>query len=284
MTHTSIAPPWLPLTRAVLLDMDGTLVDSDAHVERAWRVWAAEYGVDADQIMAIQPGRAAANTVRAVRPDLDDEGVARAAARQSDLQLGDAPFTTPLPGAHELLATLDRLGLPWAVVTGAVRQLALARLSAAGIDAPILVTVDEVASGKPAPDCFLLAARRLGADPASCLVIEDARAGIQAGQAAGARVAALRGLPADLTIPDLPTLTTLLEQHLGADARTRRRTGEGIAAGPELGREVSGARVTEPAHKANGARGTEPAWRTNGALAAEPQDGASGGRAPGLGG
>jgi HAD superfamily hydrolase (TIGR01509 family) len=160
--------------------------------------------------MAIQPGRAAANTVRAVRPDLDEDAVARAAGRQSDLQLGDAPATTPLPGAHELLATLDRLDLPWAIVTGAVRPLALARLGAAGIDPPVLVTVDEVASGKPAPDCFLLAARRVGVDPASCLVVEDAAAGIEAGQAAGARVAALRGLPADLTIADLHALAALL--------------------------------------------------------------------------
>jgi HAD superfamily hydrolase (TIGR01509 family) len=220
MTRTTTAPSWLPLTRAVLLDMDGTLVDSDAHVERAWRAWSAEYGVDAERVMAIQPGRAAVNTVRAVRPDLDDAAVDRAAGRQSDLQLVDAPATTPLPGAHELLATLDRIGLPWAVATGAVRRLALARLRAAAIDPPILVTVDEVAKGKPAPDCFLLAARRVGVAPAHCLVVEDARAGIEAGQAAGARVAALRGLPADLAIADLHALAALLERGQGGGGTT----------------------------------------------------------------
>jgi HAD superfamily hydrolase (TIGR01509 family) len=209
-TDEAVAPAWLRDVRAVLLDMDGTLVDSDAHVERAWRVWAAEYGADLERVMAVQPGRAAESTVRIVAPHLDDAGVARAARRQSDLQLDDAPGTRALPGAHELLATLDELGLPWAVVTGAVRPLARDRLTAAGITPPLLVTVEEVAAGKPAPDGFLLAAARLGVDPGRCLVVEDAAAGIESGRRAGARVAALRGLRADLAVADLHELARLL--------------------------------------------------------------------------
>jgi HAD superfamily hydrolase (TIGR01509 family) len=216
-------PVWLREVRAVLLDMDGTLVDSDEDVERAWRTWAAEYGADVERVMAVQPGRAAESTVRIVAPHLDDAGVVEAARRQSELQLDDAPGTTPLPGAHELLATLDELGLPWAVVTGAVRPLAQGRLAAAGITPPELVTVDEVAAGKPEPDGFLLAAARLAVDPGRCLVVEDAPAGIESGRRAGARVAALRGLAADLTLADLDELTRLLRateaSARGADAQ-----------------------------------------------------------------
>jgi HAD superfamily hydrolase (TIGR01509 family) len=219
-------PVWLREVRAVLLDMDGTLVDSDADVERAWRTWAAEYGADVERVMAIQPGRAAESTVRIVAPHLDDAGVVEAARRQSELQIEDAPGTTPLPGARELLATLDELGLPWAVVTGAVRPLARARLAAAAITPPELVTVDEVAAGKPEPDGFLLAAARLAVEPGRCLVVEDAPAGIESGRRAGARVAALRGLSADLALADLHELTRMLR---AAEASARGAEAPGPA-------------------------------------------------------
>jgi HAD superfamily hydrolase (TIGR01509 family) len=219
-------PVWLREVRAVLLDMDGTLVDSDADVERAWRTWAAEYGADVERVMAIQPGRAAESTVRIVAPHLDDAGVVEAARRQSELQIDDAPGTTPLPGARELLATLDELGLPWAVVTGAVRPLARARLAAAAITPPELVTVDEVAAGKPEPDGFLLAAARLAVEPGRCLVVEDAPAGIESGRRAGARVAALRGLSADLALADLHELTRMLR---AAEASARGAEAPGPA-------------------------------------------------------
>jgi sugar-phosphatase len=67
-----------------------------------------------------------------------------------------------------------------------------------------------VPAGKPAPDGFLLAAARLGVAPRHCLVVEDSLPGVEAGQRAGALVAALRGLPADLGIADLCELAELL--------------------------------------------------------------------------
>src|SRR4051794_10420960 len=66
--------------RAVLFDMDGTLVDSDVAVERAWRTWSAEYGADPEAVLAVAHGRPSAPTVREARPDLDEEAVAAAAA------------------------------------------------------------------------------------------------------------------------------------------------------------------------------------------------------------
>src|SRR6476661_8693257 len=115
-------------------------------------------------------------------------------------------------GGRALLADLDRLGLPWAVVTSADVLLAQIRLAAAEIAPALLVTIDDVRHGKPDPEGYLLAARKLGADPRRCLVVEDAEAGVAAGRAAGAVVAGLRGVDADIQITDLHQLTSLLRQ------------------------------------------------------------------------
>jgi sugar-phosphatase len=197
----------LTIIEAVLFDMDGTLVDSDAAVERAWRVWAGEYGVDPAAVLAVAHGAPAERTVRLVLPDLTGAEVAEAAARQLTLQYDDLSDVVPAPGAHELLAALR---LPWAVVTSADVRLAKARLGAAGIEAPVLVTVEDVRVGKPDPEGYLRAAGLLGVAPQHCLVVEDAEVGVLAGRAAGALVAALKGIDGDLRIPDLGTLTRLL--------------------------------------------------------------------------
>lgn len=196
--------------RAVLLDMDGTLVDSDASVERAWTTWSAEHGLDPAAVLAIAHGSPADRTVRRLLPALDDAIVAEAAQRQLDLQYDDLSDVVAAPGAPELLAALDRTGLPWAVVTSADVRLAKARLGAAGIDPPLLVTVEDVRRGKPDPEGYLLAAGRLGVNPAACLVVEDSEPGLAAGRAAGMRTAALRGLDGDLRLVDLAQLAHLL--------------------------------------------------------------------------
>lgn len=196
--------------QAVLLDMDGTLVDSDAAVERAWRAWAGEYRVDLDGAPLIAHGMPAVGNVRRLRPDLSDDGAAAAAQRQLALQYDDVSDVNATPGARELLADLDRLGLPWAVVTSADPTLARVRLAAARIRPRLLVTAEDVRAGKPDPEGYQQAARRLGADPRRCLVVEDAEAGVAAGRAAGATVAALKGVPADIQIADLHQLRRLL--------------------------------------------------------------------------
>ena len=196
--------------QAVLLDMDGTLVDSDAAVERAWRAWAAEYQVDLGSAPPIASGMPAVGNVRRLRPDLSGDAAAAAAQRQLTLQYDDISDVTAAPGARELLRDLDQLSLPWAVVTSADPILAGVRLAAAGIRPAVLVTSQDVRAGKPDPEGYLQAARRLAADPGRCLVVEDAEAGVMAGRAAGATVAALRAVPADIQIADLHQLRRLL--------------------------------------------------------------------------
>ncbi len=191
--------------RAVLLDMDGTLVGSHASVERAWRTWAGYWGVDADEILATSHGRPADMTVREALPQLTDDEVSRAAAQQLSLQYEDLADIAALPGTDVLLAAIAELGLHWAVVTSADRRLAAARLGAAGIAPPVLLTAEDVDRGKPDPAAYLRAAELLGLPPEACLVVEDAEAGVTAGRAAGMRVAGVHG-----GLGDVPT-TTLTE-------------------------------------------------------------------------
>jgi sugar-phosphatase len=100
--------------------------------------------------------------------------------------------TTDTDGVVALPGAGDVLSLPSgrvAIATSCAAPLARARLAAAGLPVPdVLVTADQVEHGKPAPDPYLLAAERLGVDPAACLVLEDAPAGIAAGRAAGMTV------------------------------------------------------------------------------------------------
>jgi HAD superfamily hydrolase (TIGR01509 family) len=200
----------LATVRAVLFDMDGTLVESDAAVERAWRAWAGEYDVPEHEALSLAHGHPAESTARRLLPALDDDAVLVAAQRQLDLQYDDLADVHATPGAHELLAVLGRQDLPWAVVTSADERLARARLGAAGIEPPVLVSVDDIGAGKPDPEGYLLAARRLGIAPAGCLVVEDSEPGLVAGRAAGMATASLRGLPADLVLTDLGELARLL--------------------------------------------------------------------------
>ncbi len=190
--------------QAVLLDMDGTLVDSDAAVERSWRTWAAEYRVDPGRGPLVAHGLPALGNVRRLRPDLSEDEAAAAARYQLELEYVDVADITAAPGAPELLGEL--------VVTSADPPLARTRLAAAGIRPALLITIDDVRAGKPDPEGYLLAARKLGVDPRRCLVVEDAEAGVRAGRAAGAVVAALKGVPADIELADLYELTSLLGQ------------------------------------------------------------------------
>jgi mannitol-1-/sugar-/sorbitol-6-phosphatase len=198
--------------RAVLFDMDGTLVTSDEAVERAWTTWAHEYAVDPAAVLAIAHGSPAESTVDRMLHGIEEPARTQAANRQLQLQYDDLSDVSAAPGAVEVLATIERLGMPWAVVTSADRQLARARLGAAGIDAPVLVTIEDIEKGKPDPEGYLRAAELLETPPSACLVVEDAEVGLEAGRAAGAITAALKGLSGDVNLADLHQLAKLLDR------------------------------------------------------------------------
>jgi mannitol-1-/sugar-/sorbitol-6-phosphatase len=171
---------------AVLLDLDGTLIDSTAAVIRCWSAWATERGIDPERLRGYH-GVPARQIVRDLVPEPE---VAAASTRIDELELLDVRGIVALPGAPQTLAALP--GGRWAIVTSCTGRLAAARLGAAGLAAPqVLVTADDVTVGKPDPEPYRLGARRLGVDPARCLVIEDAPSGLAAGRSAGATTLAV---------------------------------------------------------------------------------------------
>ncbi|WP_448613765.1 HAD-IA family hydrolase [Modestobacter sp. URMC 112] len=189
--------------RGLLFDNDGVLVDSETGVESSWRRWAREHGLDADEVMAAVPGRRAADTVAVfVEPGRVEGSVALI----TRYELEDVDGTTAVPGVLQLVPQLD--GVPWAVVTSGVRELATARLRAAGVVPPaVVVTAEDVTAGKPDPEGYASAAARLGLAPADVLVLEDSGSGIAAGRAAGCRVVGIGegalASPADVVVRDL---------------------------------------------------------------------------------
>ena len=185
------------------------LVDSRAVVERTCRRWALRHHLDPEKALQIAHGRRTRDTVRAVAPHLETD---REAAWLDAAELADVAGLSVVPGSREFLAALP--ALRWGVVTSCGRALAVLRLASVGLPIPtILVTSEDVSQGKPAPDGYQLGAKRLGLDPAACVVFEDAAAGLAAARAAGAQVIALttmraaRDLPgADATIPDFTAI------------------------------------------------------------------------------
>jgi sugar-phosphatase len=198
---------------AVLSDLDGVLVDTGAEVERVWREWAVEQGLDPEEIARASHGVPARHVIAAVAPHLDAAGESERVDRIHAESGGEA-----LPGAAELLATS-----PLAVVTACSPPLAAARFRAAGLPAPaVLITSHDTERGKPHPDPYLAAAAALGVEPSRCVVIEDAPAGVAAGRAAGMTVWAvttthsageLRG--ADVVAADVAALLPALSARAG---------------------------------------------------------------------
>ncbi|MGW0605467.1 HAD-IA family hydrolase [Streptomyces sp. NPDC002640] len=192
--------------RALLLDMDGTLVNSDAAVERVWRRWAAEHGMDGDRVMRVAHGRQGYATMALLLPDRPMAENHADNVRLLAQETADTEGVVAVPGASEFLSSLR--GLPHALVTSADVALSTARMAAAGLTVPeIRVTAEDVSASKPDPEGFLKAAAELGIAPEDCLVFEDSEAGIAAGKAAGMRVVGIGERAAahgpDVVVPDL---------------------------------------------------------------------------------
>jgi sugar-phosphatase len=209
---------------AFLFDMDGTLLNSIDSANRAWSKWAAHHGVDFESMRKHMHGMRAIETIRRWGPanlDVEAEHEALTVAEMEDVH-----DITAINGAEAFIRALptDR----WALVTSAPRRLALRRIEAAGLPIPpLLVTAEDVAHGKPAPDCFLMAAEMLGVAPQDCLVWEDAPAGIAAAEAAGMAlvvIGAAHHHPVDThhpMVPNYDALEVLVEPGRGLQLAVR---------------------------------------------------------------
>ncbi|MGW3628714.1 HAD family hydrolase [Streptomyces sp. NPDC005122] len=187
--------------RALLLDMDGTLVNSDVVVERCWRRWADRHGLDGDEVMKVVHGRQGYASMAVLLPNRPMEQNHADNARMLAEETADMDGVVAVPGAAEFLASLA--GLPHALVTSADVGLSGARMAAAGLGLPdVRVTAESVGASKPDPEGFLKGAAELGVAPEDCVVFEDSGAGISAGRAAGMRVVGV-GPRAGLHRPDV---------------------------------------------------------------------------------
>lgn len=198
--------PITPWPHALLFDMDGTLIESHANVERAWATWATMHGLQVDEVLAMAHGLPADVTVGHWFPDAGAEEVAEMAAEQLQLQYDDVEGIETIDGVPELLEFLVDEAWPWAIYTSADAELARVRLEAAGLTPPVLVTRDQVDKGKPAPDGYLRAANILNISPPGCIVIEDTEVGLAAGRAAGMSTVGVRGALGDLPVRSISEL------------------------------------------------------------------------------
>ncbi|MFE1339715.1 HAD-IA family hydrolase [Streptomyces sp. NPDC058733] len=219
-------PATVLTARALLLDMDGTLVNSDAVVERIWRRWAERHGLDGDEVMKVVHGRQGHASMAVLLPDRPREQNLADNARMLAEETADMDGVVPVPGARAFLDALAAGGVPHALVTSADVALSTARMAAAGLRMPaVRITAESVGASKPDPEGFLKGAAELGVPAAECVVFEDSGAGIRAGRAAGMRVVGV-GPRAAVHEPDawVPDLTSVHIESTG-DGSARVRVG-----------------------------------------------------------
>lgn len=197
--------------KAILFDLDGVLADSTAVVDRVWRVWADERGLDGEAIMEVAHGRPSAEIIRDVAPHLPvEEEVEVLENREAE----DLTGVVAILGAADLVRSLPPGS--WAVVTSGTITVARPRLAAVGIpEPPVLITANDIVMGKPDPEGYLAAAERLGAPATRCIVIEDSPAGLEAARAAGMRTFGVTTtFPADSLTPVDALVSSLEAVHL----------------------------------------------------------------------
>lgn len=199
--------------KGFLFDLDGTLVDSLPAVERAWINWATRRGINPQDVLDFIHGKQAITSLRHFMPGESEDAIQQEFLLLEQVEAQDTDGVTALPGAAALLARLDQLDVPWAIVTSGSIPVATARRRAGGLPEPeVFITAEQVKHGKPQPDAYLLGAERLGLAPQDCVVVEDAAAGILSGLAAGCQVIAVNA-PADAPKRDqVDLLLTSLEQ------------------------------------------------------------------------
>ncbi|HHR1325483.1 sugar phosphatase [Klebsiella aerogenes] len=178
--------------KGFLFDLDGTLVDSLPVVERSWCKWGDRFGIPHDEILGFIHGKQAITSIRHFMPGRSEEDIQAEFRFLEQIEATDIDGIVALPGALNLLNTLNEAGIPWAIVTSGSIPVAHARHRAAGLPMPkVFVTAEQVKKGKPAPDAYLLGAELLGIPAQQCAVVEDAPAGLLSGLAAGCRTIAV---------------------------------------------------------------------------------------------
>lgn len=203
---------------AVLFDMDGVLIDSNAVIERAWCEAAKMYGreIGDEDIIKHIHGQPGPHTIRALFNDLPLFD--RQKVQEHIIYVENTASYEAIPGVAELITSLTEVGITVGIVTSGWREKIERVIEMLHIQSCISVIVerDDVARGKPHPDPYLLAAARLGIPANQTVVFEDSRSGVTSAVAAGAYCVGIGGddlLPygAMLTIPDFRGVRVVAE-------------------------------------------------------------------------
>ncbi|WP_117238071.1 HAD family hydrolase [Thermus sediminis] len=174
------------MVRALLLDLDGTLVDTDPLHLLAWREVLRSFGLEVDPEFYRKriSGRLNPEIVRDLLGMEGEEAGRLIEAKEAHFR-ELAQGLKPTPGLGELLDLAQKKGLPWAVVTNAPKENAHHVLKALGLNPPLLVLAEEVGRGKPDPLPYRVALERLGVGPEEALAFEDSPSGVESALGAG---------------------------------------------------------------------------------------------------
>lgn len=197
--------------RALIFDMDGTIVDNMPYHEDAWGRLLAEHGLafDRERFFRETAGKASAEILRPLFPDADDARiVALGLDKERYYREAYGPHVTALPGLLDLLARADTAGLPMALATAAPPGNIAIVLDTLGLRDRFatIVSPSQGFPGKPHPDLFLEAARRMNVPPEACIVLEDAPNGVEAARRAGMRAVVLETMAGPKAFADFPNV------------------------------------------------------------------------------
>jgi beta-phosphoglucomutase-like phosphatase (HAD superfamily) len=187
----------MSFVNALIFDMDGTMVDSMPFHAKSWAEFTRRHGIDMplDEVLRRTTGRTGVECMRVLfdREFDDDEAVALVNEKESIYRELFTPEFTEVRGFREFAADAAARGLKLAVGTAGDRHNIAYALGHLALPSPpdAVVGGDEGLRGKPEPDIFLEAARRVGAQPHECIVFEDAPFGIEAARRAGMRAVAV---------------------------------------------------------------------------------------------
>lgn len=179
--------------RAVIFDLDGLCLDTEPTYAHAWQCAAAEFGIELSEaflheLFGYQSADVERALARKIGQAFEPKRFRELAAQFWRAHVGNHGIAV-MPGLEEMLDALARCGLPYALATNSEGPFARECLRLGRLEGRFaqIVTRDQVQAGKPAPDIYLEAARRLDANPADCLALEDSPVGLQAVRAAGMR-------------------------------------------------------------------------------------------------
>lgn len=201
--------------QAVLFDLDGVLIDSEQGYTQFWESIDAIYPTGVPDFARVIKGTTLPDILnRYFNPDVHDDITKRGAAYEAVREF------PPCSGAQDTVEALAEAGIPMAVVTSSLASK-MDRIRAMHPDIfnhiTVYITSQDISRSKPDPEGYLLAARRLGADPCKCMVVEDSVLGLRAGRSAGAHLAGITATlgaaaieaEADIAAPSLAELNLI---------------------------------------------------------------------------